>query len=79
MLLYLKVWVILILWFIWLILLYLKVYNLMVYIINALVFEGLGSHYLMECFEEAKKLVDDSYKYSREEWVYCSESYINEN
>ncbi|CAL8277720.1 unnamed protein product [Merluccius merluccius] len=27
----------------------------------------LGSPYLMECFEEAKKLVDDAYKYSRDE------------
>ena len=39
----------------------------MVYLINALVFEGLGRPYLVECFEEAKKLVDDAYKYSREE------------
>ena len=38
----------------------------MVYLINALVSEGLGRPYLMECFEEAKKLVDDAYKYSRD-------------
>ena len=49
-----------------LMLLYLKVY-LMVYYINALVSEGLGRPYLMECFQEAKKLVDDAYKYSRDE------------
>ena len=51
-------------------LLYLKDY-LMVYYINALVSEGLGRPYLMECFEEAKTLVDDAYKYSRDEWVCC--------
>ncbi|CAL8406098.1 unnamed protein product [Arctogadus glacialis] len=28
---------------------------------------SLGRPYLVECFEEAKKLVDDAYKYSREE------------
>ncbi|XP_030208813.1 eosinophil peroxidase [Gadus morhua] len=28
---------------------------------------SLGRPYLMECFKEAKKLVDDAYKYSREE------------
>lgn len=31
--------------------------------------ERLGSPFLQKCFEEAKKLVDDAYKYSREEWV----------
>ena len=55
-------------------LLYLKDY-LMVYYINALVSEGLGRPYLMECFEEAKTLVDDAYKYSRDEWVCCFKSY----
>ncbi|XP_056444575.1 eosinophil peroxidase-like isoform X3 [Gadus chalcogrammus] len=34
---------------------------------STLVSEGLGRPYLMECFEEAKKLVDDAYKYSRDE------------
>jgi hypothetical protein len=29
----------------------------------------------MECFEEAKTLVDDAYKYSRDEWVCCFKSY----
>ncbi|XP_071322465.1 eosinophil peroxidase isoform X2 [Trachinotus anak] len=29
--------------------------------------ERLGSPFLQQCFDEAKKLVDDSYKYSREE------------
>ncbi|XP_030006989.1 eosinophil peroxidase [Sphaeramia orbicularis] len=29
--------------------------------------EALGSSLVQECFEEAKKLVDDAYKYSREE------------
>ncbi|XP_035989816.1 eosinophil peroxidase isoform X1 [Fundulus heteroclitus] len=29
--------------------------------------ESLGSPFLQQCFEEAKKIVDDAYKYSREE------------
>ncbi|XP_038123612.1 eosinophil peroxidase isoform X2 [Cyprinodon tularosa] len=29
--------------------------------------EGLGSPFLQQCFKEAKKIVDDAYKYSREE------------
>ena len=39
----------------------------MLHYINALVSEGLGRPYLMECFKEAKKVVDEAYKYSREE------------
>uniref|UniRef100_A0A8C5C2E2 Myeloid-specific peroxidase n=1 Tax=Gadus morhua TaxID=8049 RepID=A0A8C5C2E2_GADMO len=34
---------------------------------NPSISEGLGRPYLMECFEEAKTLVDDAYKYSRDE------------
>ena len=54
------------LWFIISMLLYLRDYFMVHYIIS-LVSEGLGRPYLMECFEEAKKLVDDAYKYSRDE------------
>ena len=41
--------------------------DVMFYYFNALVSEGLGRPYLMECIEEAKTLVDDAYKYSRDE------------
>lgn len=32
--------------------------------------QRLGSPFLQKSFEEAKKIVDDAYKYSRDEWVH---------
>uniref|UniRef100_A0A3B5Q2P3 Myeloid-specific peroxidase n=1 Tax=Xiphophorus maculatus TaxID=8083 RepID=A0A3B5Q2P3_XIPMA len=40
-----------------------KQYNVYMFILG----ERLGSPFLQKCFEEAKKIVDDAYKYSREE------------
>lgn len=37
--------------------------------------EYLGSPFLLRSFEEAKKIVDDAYKYSREEWVHFKASF----